>query len=77
MSPNKGDRVVLNRNSTVPLFRQNWRTLLHFENRELNVKTTEPLEARENAGDQVAIGVSFESDWLRKWQTSRTIHRAK
>ena len=41
------------------------------------MKTIEPLEAQENAGDQVAIGVSFESDWLRKWQTSQTIHRAK
>ena len=41
------------------------------------MKTIEPLEAQENAGDQVAIGVSFESDCLRKWQTSQTIHRAK
>ena len=24
--------------------------------------------ARENASDQVAIGSSFESDWLRKWR---------
>ena len=24
--------------------------------------------ARENADDQVAIGFSFESDWLRKWR---------
>ena len=23
---------------------------------------------RENASDQVAIGSSFESDWLRKWR---------
>ena len=25
-------------------------------------------EARENAGDQVAVGFSFVSDWLRKWR---------
>ena len=24
--------------------------------------------ARENASDQVAIGSSFESDWVRKWR---------
>ena len=25
-------------------------------------------KARENAGDQVVIGFSFASDWLRKWR---------
>ena len=25
-------------------------------------------EARENPGDQVAVGFSFVSDWLRKWR---------
>ena len=29
-------------------------------------KTSELSKARENAGDQVAIGFSFESDWLRE-----------
>ena len=28
-------------------------------------KTTEQPEARENAGDQVAIGFNFEFDWFR------------
>ena len=25
-------------------------------------------KARENAGDQVAIGLNFASDWLREWR---------
>ena len=32
------------------------------------MKTSELLEARENAYDQVAIVVSFASDWLRGWR---------
>ena len=32
--------------------------------RQLEVKTTKLLKARENAGDQVLIGFSFASDWL-------------
>ena len=28
---------------------------------------TELPKARENAGDQVVLGCSFASDWLRKW----------
>ena len=32
------------------------------------VKATQLLEAREDAGDQVAmIGFSFQCDWLKKW----------
>ena len=31
------------------------------------MKTSALLEARENANDQVAIVVSFASDWLRGW----------
>ena len=36
--------------------------------RELEVKTSKLLEARENASNQVALDWSFESDWLRKWR---------
>ena len=32
----------------------------------LNTRT-EAIKARENAGDQVVICVSFSSDWLREW----------
>lgn len=32
--------------------------------RELKVLTT---NARENVGDQVVIGLSFTSEWLREW----------
>lgn len=38
------------------------------------VKATQLLEAREDAGDQVAgdqvamIGFSFQCDWLKKWR---------
>ena len=35
---------------------------------ELKVKTTKLPEAREKRGDQVAIGVSFQSGWSRKWR---------
>ena len=31
-------------------------------------KITKLPKARENAGDQVVISVSFASDWLRKWR---------
>ena len=30
-------------------------------------KNKKTPQARENAGDQVAIGFSFKSEWLRKW----------
>ena len=33
--------------------------------RELKVKNRQPARGRENAGDQVGIGVRFVSDWLR------------
>ena len=35
---------------------------------ELRVKISKPSKARENAGDQVVIGVSFAFDWLREWR---------
>ena len=34
---------------------------------ELKVRTTKPPKARESAGDQVVIGFSFASYWLRGW----------
>ena len=34
----------------------------------LEVKTSNLPGARENASDQVAIGFSFEFDWLKKWR---------
>ena len=44
---------------------------IHSEQRkrqwELKVKTSASPKARENAGDQVVIGVSFACDWLREW----------
>lgn len=44
--------------------------------RELKVLTT---NARENVGDQVVIGLSFASEWLREWWKFffLTNHRAK
>ena len=36
--------------------------------RELKTKTTKLPKARENAGDQVVIDVSFASDWLGEWR---------
>ena len=36
--------------------------------RELRVKSTKLLKARENAGDQAAIGLSFAFDWFREWR---------
>ena len=35
---------------------------------ELKANTSKRREARENASDQVAIGFSFASDWLKKWR---------
>ena len=32
--------------------------------------TTELPKARENGGDQVVIGFSFASDWMKKWRRS-------
>ena len=32
------------------------------------VKPTKLTKARENAGNQVVIGFSFVSDWLREWR---------
>ena len=37
---------------------------------ELKVKTAKSPKALENAGDQVVIGFSFVSDWLRDWRES-------
>ena len=37
---------------------------------ELKVKTAKSPKTRENAGDQVVIGFSFASDWLRDWRES-------
>ena len=37
---------------------------------ELKVKTAKSPKARENADDQVVIGFSFASDWLRDWRES-------
>ena len=34
--------------------------------RELRVKSTKLPKARENAGDQAAIGLSFAFDWFRE-----------
>ena len=31
------------------------------------MKTSRPLQARENVGDQVVIGLLYASDWLRRW----------
>ena len=36
--------------------------------RELRVKSTKLPKARENAGDQAAIGLSFAFDWFREWR---------
>ena len=47
-------------------FYQNlWRKKLQQPIRDLKVKTNKLLEAQENAGNQVASGSSFASDWLR------------
>ena len=35
---------------------------------ELKANTRNPLQARENACDQVAIGFGFSCDWLRMWR---------
>ena len=35
---------------------------------ELHVRISKLLDAQENAGDQIVIGFSFASDWLRKWR---------
>ena len=32
------------------------------------MKTSKLLEARENASDQITRGLSFESDWLKRWR---------
>ena len=45
---------------------------------KLKAKTSRPLEARENAGDQTEKGLSFASDWSRRWsEFFKTNHRAK
>ena len=41
--------------------------ILTRSQRELLVKTSKLPGAQENASGQVAIGFSFESNWLRKW----------
>ena len=35
---------------------------------ELEVNTCSRRQARENACEQVTIGLGFTSDWLRKWR---------
>ena len=35
---------------------------------DLEANTCNWCQARENASEQVAIGLSFTSDWLRKWR---------
>ena len=35
---------------------------------KLKANTSKRRQARENASDQVAIGFSFASDWLKKWR---------
>ena len=35
---------------------------------ELEANTRNQHQARENACEQVAIGLSFTSDWTRKWR---------
>ena len=41
---------------------------------KVKVETSKLFEARENANGLVAIGVTFEFDWLRSWrQFSQTI----
>ena len=37
----------------------------------LKIATSKPLKARENSSNQGAIGVRFESDWLRRWREFR------
>lgn len=45
---------------------------------KLKAKTSRPLEAQENAGDQTEKGLSFASDWSRRWsEFFKTNHRAK
>ena len=34
----------------------------------MRVKTSKPTVAQENASDHVAVGLSFESAWLRRWR---------
>ena len=53
--------------------RENYRQKSQWE---LKIKISQPSKARENAGDQVVIGVSFESDWLRVARIFSTNHRA-
>ena len=36
--------------------------------RELEAKTRKQPKTRENACNQVVIGLSIESDWLSKWR---------
>ena len=40
----------------------------HKEPVRFKVNTCNRPQARENASDQVAIGFSFSSDWLRRWR---------
>ena len=56
--------------------RMQWLSVLEFINKKggypeepmrTQRKTSKPPKARENAGNQVVIGVSFASDWLRQW----------
>ena len=38
-----------------------------FQSHTTSKKKTKHPETRENAGEQVVIGFSFESDWLKEW----------
>ena len=46
--------------------------------RTLEANIRNQRQARENARDQVVIGFSFASDWLKRWhEFSETNHRAQ
>ena len=45
---------------------------------KFKVTTTKLPKARENAGDHMVVGFSFEPDWLREWREFFfTNHRVK
>ena len=44
---------------------------------ELVANTCSWRQARENAFEQVTIGFSFTSDWLRKWREILANHKAQ
>ena len=59
---------VANQNQSNHNSQSDERKRLQQANHMSKKKTSELSKARENAGDQVAIGFSFESDWLREWR---------